>query len=132
MVLFGVSVSFAQNTITANAYVWGEGISNTIPEGATERVRGGGKVKVTPIQWDGTANTGKYEELTPAEGVEVTVTAKEVDAWGLFGSSKKQPAKFKLEATPDDGYYFVNWSKVDTIPASADRCILLQAVPNVY
>lgn len=120
MVLFGVSVSFAQNTITANAYVWGEGISNTIPEGATERVRGGGKVKVTPIQWDGTANTGKYKEGTPAEGVEVTVTAKEVNALGLFGSSKKG-AQFKLEATPNDGYYFQYWSKVDTIPASADR-----------
>ena len=121
MVLFGVSVSFAQNTITANAYVWGEGISEKIPEGETERPRGGGKVKVTPIQWNGTANTGSYKEGTPKEGIAVTVTANEVNAWGLLGSSKKQGAQFKLEATPDDGYYFVNWSKVDTIPASADR-----------
>ena len=120
MVLFGVSVSFAQNTITANAYVWGEGISEKIPEGETERPRGGGKVKVTPIQWNGTANTGSYKEGTPKEGIAVTVTAKEVNAWGLTGS-KKQGAQFKLEATPDDGYYFLNWSKEDTIPATANR-----------
>lgn len=122
MVLFGVSVCFAQNTIRANAYVWGEGISNIIPEGATERVRGGGKVKVTPIQWDGTASLGSYKEGTPVEGTSVTTTAKEVSTWGLFTGTVTKGAQFKLEATPDDGYYFQYWSKVDTIPtASADR-----------
>ena len=121
MVLFGVSVSLAQNTIRANAYVWGEGISNTIPEGATERVRGGGKVKVTPIQWNGLGSTGSYQEGTPVEGIFVSTTANEVKTWGLLTGTVTKGAQFKLEATPDDGYYFLNWSKVDTIPTSADR-----------
>ena len=123
MVLFGVSVSFAQNTITANAYVWGEGISEKIPEGETERPRGGGTVTVTPQSWNGIVNLGgSYENGTAVTGTEVTASAKEVLASKLLSSTKvKQPAKFILEATPNDGYYFQYWSKVDTIPESADR-----------
>ena len=121
MVLFGVSVSFAQNTITANAYVWGEGISEKIPEGETERPRGGGKVRITPMEYSSWYISGSYSEKTPTDyGLIVSTTAKEVQAREITGTKRKE-AKFKLEATPNDGYYFQYWSKVDTIPASADR-----------
>lgn len=118
MVFFGLSVSVAQNTIKLNAYVWGQNISETIPEGETERPRGGGTVKVTPQQWEKTGLiSGAYVDKTPQEGLAVTVSAKEVKK-GLIVPSSDQPAKFKLEATPADGYYFAYFSKVDTITDS--------------
>ena len=121
MVFFGLSVSVAQNTITLNAYVWGQNISETIPEGETERPRGGGTVKVTPIEWSGTATLGNYKEKTPVEGVAVTAQAKEVEAYKLFSDPVLKQARFKLEATPADGYYFAYFSKVDTIPTSTSQ-----------
>lgn len=107
----GTTATFAQGTVTFNAYALGEGIS----QATNATTFGGGTIKITGYSASvGGLTTGYKASWSQAFSVEGTnITEKKASearrGWTSAG------VKVKLEATPSTGYYFDGFTETNSL-----------------
>ena len=112
----GTTATFAQGTVTFNAYALGEGIS----QATNATTYGGGTIKITGK----TASINRlgqpsWSQSFSESGTSVTgKTAKEGYYKGIF-DTYTAGVKVTVEATPNTGYYFDGFTETNSLTPSS-------------
>lgn len=120
-VLLGISsATFAQGTVTVNAYALGEGIS----QATNATTYGGGTVQVWTSSCRTSTKLGEswkdYE--TNGSGVTSSHSGKEYKALSSY-TGNNVGIKYKMSAVANIGYYCAGWTQTNSLSATIEKAV---------